>query len=93
MFSVDVYKYDDETYSRMKEVLQLREAFIKDLVKKAIEEDEIKKTTDPQAVTDFIHGMIWWYTFKWRIMNADISIRKMTNDRLKSMISEIIKKE
>jgi len=89
MFSADVYRYDDETYTRMLEILQARDQFLIQLVTKAIEEGEVKKTCDPEAIADFIHSTIWWYTYKWRFFQAEYSLKKRIGDTVKSAIAKI----
>jgi AcrR family transcriptional regulator len=92
MFSADVYRYDEETFSFMKEVLDSREVFLKEIVRKAIEEGEVKRDSDPEEIADSIQGLIWWYTFKWRIIDPGMSLKKTIQDRLKTLITGIINK-
>ncbi len=89
MFSADVYRYYQETFTKMKEIVRLREEFLIELVTQAKEKGEVKKTCESGEIADYINAIIWWFTFKWKVMDNDFNLKKTISIPIKRLISHI----
>jgi len=89
MFSADIYRYDPDTFTQMKEIIQDREAFLMDIVAKAQEDGEVIKTCDPEEIADAVHAAICWYIYKWRVLGADVALKKSLQERMRTLLENI----
>lgn len=87
MFSFDIFKYDNEANEKMSNVVNERYDLLQQLVKRAIEHDEISKDKDIQAVTDGIFGVIYTTTFLWRMAGCSFDLKERLTKAVENIIN------
>jgi AcrR family transcriptional regulator len=76
MFSFDVFRYDEATNSRMKNIVFGRYELLARLIKAAVERGEVPENTDVDALGDTIFDVIWSNIFLWKMNDCSYELKK-----------------
>jgi AcrR family transcriptional regulator len=67
LFSFDVYRYQEDTNEKMKNILQDRLNFLSDLISKGQETGELERDLESRELAERALGIIWSYVFNWKL--------------------------
>lgn len=76
MFSLDIFKYDEEANEEMKNIIKNRYNLLFGLISKAIDKKEVSLSKDIQVLTDSIFSILWTTTFLWRMENCSFDVKE-----------------
>lgn len=75
VFSLDLYRYDPKTNSRMMEILGERREFIQSLIEKGQGSGEITPDVPAEDLRDIIWGQFWSLVFWWKINGRPFDLK------------------
>ncbi len=76
MFSLDIFKYDEEANEEMKNIIKNRYNLLFALISKAIDKKEASINKSIQVLTDSIFSILWTTTFLWRMENCSFDVKE-----------------
>lgn len=85
MFSLDVFRYNDETNELMESIINKRYEFIKTHVRRGIEKELFCINMDEEIIIDMIYGFIMHTTFGWKNNNHTYELKERVLKMLESI--------
>ena len=86
MFSFDVFRYEEDSYERMKKILGARRGFIAELIKEGQDKGLFSKEYDAYQTGDIILGIIWATVYQWKIGNSSFDLKDRVEDSIKRIM-------
>ncbi|NLL77478.1 MAG: TetR/AcrR family transcriptional regulator [Clostridiales bacterium] len=85
----EAVRYESDLEEKIKEILNNRTGYIKQLIEEAKEEGELSKDTDSEDLADLISGLCREICLKWRINDRNFSLKERTMATLDIVLKSI----
>lgn len=85
----EAVRYESDLEEKIKEILNNRTGFIKQLIEKAKEEGELSKDINSEDLADLISGLCREICLKWRINDRNFSLKERTMETLDMVLNSL----
>lgn len=85
----EAVRYESDLEGKIKEILNNRTGFIKQLIEKAKEEGELSKDINSEDLADLISGLCREICLKWRINDRNFSLKERTMETLDMVLNSL----
>ncbi|WHH60087.1 TetR/AcrR family transcriptional regulator [Petroclostridium sp. X23] len=76
LFSFDVYRYQSDTNNKMQCIIQERQKFVDELIRKGQTIGEFKINIESKELASIILGLLWSFVFEWKMSNCSYSLKE-----------------
>ncbi len=85
----EAIRYDTELEDKIKEIMNNRIGFMKQLIEEAKEEGELSKSINSEDLADLISGLCREICLKWRINGRNFSLKERTMETLDMVLNSL----
>jgi AcrR family transcriptional regulator len=71
MYSMDIYRYNEDTNKRMTEIYMNKLGFLEDIISKGIIDGSIKTNYEANVLASIINGLIFSVVYEWRLKEKE----------------------
>jgi AcrR family transcriptional regulator len=83
IFSFDAFKYEKDTLNKMKDIINKRYEFIREIIENGQKYNQISKDIDSKDLADMILGMLWSLTYTWKLDDSKGDLKEKVMKSLK----------
>ena len=89
-FSFGFFHYEENTNQKMIKIMQERRDFLESLIKKGIQEKNIKLDIEAQMFADMLLGMMWSTLYVWKTTNEQTNFKETLMQKITWLLARVI---